>query len=114
MQKVHCSSKGRLENWCRWDTGASRSEVLPKCWLLCAPVPNRNTETVTEEKEREGCITLPAKETQQAKFLKNCASLVSRERLYSQAGECHKIQGSNSSVSSFCRVSKGLSCWLQD
>ena len=96
---MHCSSKGRLENWCRWDTGASRSEVLPKCWLSVHQCQTE-IEIVTEEKERGAVLLYQAKGKHSRLSTSRTVppSLVSRERLYSQAGECHKIQGSNSLV----------------
>ena len=42
--------------------GGDREHILlPKYWLPCAPMPNKNTETGNLEEERDGFIFLPGR-----------------------------------------------------
>ena len=75
--------------------------VMPKAQLLFTDAKLNLGDRASGEIERDSFITLRVKRgTQEANALKTePVSLVNRESLYSQAGECDKDKGSNTLAS---------------
>ena len=73
-----------------------KTEIVAKTLALCALMPNRIRRQSYGRERKSAFITWPGKgEKQKASASRTVPpALVSRERLYSQAGDCDKDQGS--------------------
>ena len=81
---------------------------LPKSWLSVHHAKQKYRDRITEEKERVALLLCLAKGDLEARASRTVSpSLMSQERLHSQAGVCDKDQRSNSLHFFFCKVLKG-------